>query len=796
MISRLFRRSFAAALLCLSAPLALQAQPAVWEHTADFTQTRAMVFQDGLLWGASSRGGWSFDPQQETWEHYSITGDMVSLDQACVTGDGEGWIFWAGADASLSGRSSLDESWSRGFLEFREHPQIVSINHLQGGDGRVIVSHDQGLSVFRLLADRDEYLVEGNHRQFGTLPAGVSALASEIVGNRLYVLTSAGLAVASDWPELSGLFDVIPLQGLPGQVESGFLAARPDGVIQLLLNDGQGNGYHALGQVDGSWNALEQQAGVMYTALAAGEDDFAIARSNRIITLAQIDTVRFDGSTCAALHYSEGVLWAALGPETADGGLLRADRNAGTLDLFRPDVPGAESFVDLDLAPDGSLWLAGVAEQTQRNGLYQLRDGEWKSHRFAFDRIGNYPTSVLCDSEGGVWAGTWGRGLLYYDVAADTSWNYRNSSEPGQRVYGFNPGGNDENFELVSDVDEDERGNIWFVNHRSYVDSFLVAIPSTWQMDHATPFHRAHYSRHVAGDRDSYPYFIESVSRNEVWMGVGGKETGDTDKAVVQYRPTGSNSSLELLREWNEAIVTLSDPIYNFGSTEQDAAGLVTGLAVDPEGAVWVSTENGIYYSSLFSSSPESFFRIQFVPGLISENASTLTSDSRGRVWIASERGINVYNPVVIAFEEPGYVQDFNRMFAAQDNISINRMRFDEQSGMLYLATSAGLFSVQTPLQNHGSSPAGDTALYPNPFRPETHERVYIESSSLANSSETEVSVYNLEGILLRRLSLSEAEDGWDGRDDSGDLVPTGVYLILVSSDNGSGSGKLAVIRE
>jgi hypothetical protein len=778
-----------ALLSCLALPLGAAVQ---WQHIADYTDAAALCAVDGMLFGASNRGGFAYGPGEDHWQHFSITDHMVSLDQVAVTGDGQGWVFWAGADGSISGCAADGSRWSGGFLEFREHPQIISVLHLSGRDGRVIACHQNGLTLFRHEEDRDEYLVESNVRQFGSLPAGTVPYAALGDGSSLHVVTGAGFASAPGWPGTTGPFVTQDLPSGLGPLARAWLVDSGDD-LWAFLTDSQGES-RRLRRVGDAWVEQSRPEG---TVLSASGGDGLLAWSEsggRLHFLKDgIHQFRTETQACRAVAVSDGVAWYSLAPGQSPGRLRRLDPAQPDAVLYSaPDVPGAESFVDLDLDAQGRLWLAGVAEDAARNGLYTLTDQGWASHRFGYPRLGEYPTSLACDREGGVWVGTWGRGLLYFNEGQDTL-NLRNGSDPEQRVYGFESTSPD--FELVSDITQDSQGNLWFVNHRAWVDSFLVVIPNAWHQDRTTGFHRAYYSRHVAGDRDSYPWHVCAPEPREIWLGVGGKETGDTDKTVVQYRPSGS-SALAGLRTWRESIVTLSDARYNFGYADGEASGLVTGLAADRDGTVWASTENGIFYSSQFGSNPESFSRIQFVPGLNSEIASTIATDVRGRVWIASDRGLNVYDPLAIAFDEPAWVQELNRLVSAQQDLTINRILADGDTGWVLLATNMGLFRALTPLMDHGNAPAGTTVLYPNPFRPEQDGRVSILSSSLANSSDTRVSIFDLGGRLLRRLDLAEAEEGWDGRDQQGQAVPTGVYLVLVSSSTGSGSGKLAVIRD
>jgi flagellar hook assembly protein FlgD len=83
--------------------------------------------------------------------------------------------------------------------------------------------------------------------------------------------------------------------------------------------------------------------------------------------------------------------------------------------------------------------------------------------------------------------------------------------------------------------------------------------------------------------------------------------------------------------------------------------------------------------------------------------------------------------------------------------------------------------------------------MYPNPFRPDGAKRARVLPEGLANDAQ--LTIYDANGRHLRSLSLLEAEAGWDGRDAHGEFVPSGVYLLLITSSGGSAEGKIAVIR-
>lgn len=89
---------------------------------------------------------------------------------------------------------------------------------------------------------------------------------------------------------------------------------------------------------------------------------------------------------------------------------------------------------------------------------------------------------------------------------------------------------------------------------------------------------------------------------------------------------------------------------------------------------------------------------------------------------------------------------------------------------------------------------------YPNPFNPET----WI-SYQLAESSEVTVSIYSVDGQLVRRLALGYQAAGiyqgrgraayWDGRNEFGEHVASGVYFYTFVAGNFSAAGKMLMMK-
>ncbi|MDZ7346757.1 MAG: carboxypeptidase regulatory-like domain-containing protein, partial [candidate division KSB1 bacterium] len=84
---------------------------------------------------------------------------------------------------------------------------------------------------------------------------------------------------------------------------------------------------------------------------------------------------------------------------------------------------------------------------------------------------------------------------------------------------------------------------------------------------------------------------------------------------------------------------------------------------------------------------------------------------------------------------------------------------------------------------------------YPNPFNPET-----VIVFKVPNRSQVLLSVYNLSGkkvatLMNRPLEAGRYEIKWDGRDETGKPVSSGVYIYSLQVDGLVKSGKMVLIR-
>ncbi|MEW6088051.1 MAG: M6 family metalloprotease domain-containing protein [bacterium] len=93
-----------------------------------------------------------------------------------------------------------------------------------------------------------------------------------------------------------------------------------------------------------------------------------------------------------------------------------------------------------------------------------------------------------------------------------------------------------------------------------------------------------------------------------------------------------------------------------------------------------------------------------------------------------------------------------------------------------------------------------ETFSYPNPFKPGAS--VKQTTIKYPNDLTVSVKIYNIAGEIIRTLNdegsellMSRGEAYWDGKNDDGVMVSTGLYIYLIDSQQGKQSGKILFVK-
>ena len=167
--------------------------------------------------------------------------------------------------------------------------------------------------------------------------------------------------------------------------------------------------------------------------------------------------------------------------------------------------------------------------------------------------------------------------------------------------------------------------------------------------------------------------------------------------------------------------------------------------------------------------------------GLVSSSGSAST-DANG---VATLNSPKTKNSGEITFTVDNLAKDGFTYDAGANDVTPSGSIMEPPAAKLFTGeTQAGLPTEFVLLGN-----------YPNPFNPETRIRF-----ALPEASHVEITIYNTLGQVIRRLVSNESSPGehtaqWDGKDQNGNAVSSGVYLYQFQAGEFSVVKKMSLLR-
>jgi hypothetical protein len=145
------------------------------------------------------------------------------------------------------------------------------------------------------------------------------------------------------------------------------------------------------------------------------------------------------------------------------------------------------------------------------------------------------------------------------------------------------------------------------------------------------------------------------------------------------------------------------------------------------------------------------------------------------------------------------------------DNISVNPLFCDRSMGFYYLATNSPVAETNSTCGRMGaygvacgiataappvvSSRTMLLGAFPNPFNPRTEIRFVLE-----RAQSPAISIYDAAGRLVKQFPLREYPAGagsvsWNGQDDAGRRVASGIYFVQMAVEGRNFVQRVALVR-
>lgn len=382
-------------------------------------------------------------------------------------------------------------------------------------------------------------------------------------------------------------------------------------------------------------------------------------------------------------------------------------------------------------------------------GFFDRGAGRFDNSSWTVYPLGEITTRATLDPSGDAWVGTFGNGLFRIGDGFITNYD-----ENGTTMRGNNdPGGT--SYVVIYGV-KAVKGFLYVACYRA-LNNFPVAIGDLNNLNSMTGWDSLGLTQGINNE------FVSSIDVDGPRVAIGTEGVGLFECFTG---PDPSNTADDFCVNINTGNSFI-------------AADVIRTVKYSPVGELWVGTNFGL---SRYDFGIERYIDVP-LPAGIGPDIRVLEFDSRGNAWIGSINGVAridvldgsgvVYNSV-----NSGLVSDF-----------IYSIHYDEFTGKIYVATDKGISVIGSTI-GPPTSEALEVTAFPNPFVIEDSgdelEFNYNQSGIIR--------IYSLAGELINEFPVGRR---WNGTNSKNELVVSGVYLFVLTSDNGAvGRGKILLIRK
>lgn len=726
---------------------------------------------NNIVYAATTGGLFSFDystPQSSIRKYTNIDG-LLNNNLLSIAVDLNGNVWSGSNDGSINFFNPVSNIW-RGVTDIQNSTETSKgINGIFQYGRYIFFATD--FSITKFDANRFEFIDQPYIYLGPSLSPKTPVYKVYVLNDTIWAATKSGIAYAN-------INNYLPIQSSWSDLTTNNSSLKSNMINTITYFNGSLYFGTDSGMYNNSQNILTPYLptvnGVPFTgpvrALSASNNSLYFTSYKSSNNVYKVDLSNINN---AQLIYSGYDVNTAIPGNNSD--ILVGTVNNG-IDLYKdlthnfiyPNGPFSNIIFDLKADGHGNVWETSGPEGnfwSNISGIYKFDGKTWKNYMAAkYPEMGTdglgwmflYPSR--CSNI--VWVGGLGNGLLKID--GDNVFRYSDANS----IIGYagTPG-----FDIVGGMDEDQNCKLWITNCLAtdpnkqlinFTDSIAYKIPCV---------NVAVFFMHMVID-----------NYNTKWMVLHTQQGGL--RGVIYY---------------NEVVNSCYHLDYpDFGPDVH----AVLDIMKDKDGQIWISTDNGIFIITdpyQVIQNPGSIpyiYKMRIIENGLStpltENVYSVQADAVNNKWIGT------YSNGLLYVSSDGSTL-LNRITKSTSPLIDNRIVYlapDKVSGNSYIATQSGLCSYQT-VAVQALTDCDKIKAGPNPFIIPNDNLLRI--SGLVEGSN--VKILTISGKLILDFTSPGGQiANWDGRDKNGNLVASGIYIIVGYNQDGSKvcTGKVAVIRK
>ena len=369
------------------------------------------------------------------------------------------------------------------------------------------------------------------------------------------------------------------------------------------------------------------------------------------------------------------------------------------------------------------------------------------------------PNHVFAGAKSGLYEFQNGKFIKHYNSENSLITSFNNQSK---------------NYQLITSVKFDTDGNLWMLNSQSPSNQSLIEYTKDgkWVSHHKPELYNLGSLECLMQDSRGLLWFVNN------YHGL---------PSIYCYQ--ASTDQLNIYSSFvNEDGTTLTP---NF----------VRYVTEDKNHDMWIGTNIGpllLYKKDITSDTP--IFTQVKVPRndgtnyadylLSGVDISCIAIDGGNRKWFGTN-GNGIY---VISNDCLTQIYHFTTNNSNLLSNNIESIAINEQTGEVFVGTDKGLCSYMSDASSPNSEMTKDNVwAYPNPVKPNYTGRITITGLSF----DSDVKIVTANGILVNQGRSNGGIYTWDGKDQNGKKVASGVYMVETATSDGSKGTvcKIAIVK-
>ncbi len=714
-----------------------------WKSLTSKKEIRSITVRNGIIWSATSGGIFSYNSEDSSYTNITTSEGLKTIDVSSIAIDKNNSVWIGAKNGYIHNYQPSKSSWNYFSDIFLSNSPQKSINNLYALGDTLLISSSLGVSV--LLITKNQFA--DSYTKFGpTQQISGNVNASIIFNDTIWIATNNGIAAAGrSNPNL-----IAPQSWKIFQTNNGLPSntVKSIAVFKNRLYAATRSGLVKYGS--STWQTVSGTFNKNILAIASGANNLFF------ITESELWKVNIDETISLVDNAFPSILTTV---ESANGNIFIGTQNdgvslitSGTKLKILPSGPPTNILIGLAVDDNGNLW-AGTGE-TNGKGIVRFDGKDWHQYNVDTHPILIDPNyyQVNIGNNNTKWASGFGAGaaLISNDNQIIKVFNTRNGLPPTL----INP----PTYVVVAGVVTDKAGNSWINVRTGRGDTLL----SVFRKDSTFTYAKSPVAFVSTG------ITIDENDTKWLWGGGGILFYNENERLTGAF--SGSN--------WGKVSKT--------NGLSSDNISVVT---VDNEGEIWAgTTDAGI---SIIYNAKNPINRIASYFPLRDQKINDILVDPLNQKWIATPKGI-----FVLSRDGTSILQQFTAQNTSGKLLDDNvfSIAMNRNNGLIYFGTEKGISVLQTgaiaPSQN-----LDNIITYPSPFIIPSTTLLTIDGLVL-NSS---LKILSVDGRIINEITTIGGRIGfWDGTDDSGNLVASGIYIIAAYSENGNkiGMSKIAVIRK